>query len=292
MALPQQVQRAAEEAEALEKKLSDPESPSDSETGHEVNDQGTQDDAEVVRQRYASLQGKYNAEVPRLHSEKRDLEARLRQMEEENSALREEIATREANKEYITGEDTESFGEDMVDFVQRAAKQEAAKYAQEAAYLKSEVNRLSRMVEDSSNNATELRVKGFYDSLNQLLPDWEVQNTDQGFLDWLKVADPITGIIRQDILANASNELNASRVVAIFNQYRQEIAPAQNPLAKQVAPGKNRGAGNEPSSPHRWTEGEIREFYDKWTRNQIPNDQALEIEREIQDAVATGRVTA
>ncbi len=296
MALPESVQRAADQAEQLEQMITSGQNqPEEQPVEHSDNSQESQESHEnnedALRQRYASLQGKYNAEVPRLHSEKRDLEYRLQQMLEENSALRDEIAAREANTAYLTEEDSQTYGPEMLDFVQRVAKQEAAKYAQDAAMLKSEVNRLNQMVEASANNTQELRIQAFYDELTQLLPDWETQNSDPAFNDWLTQADPLTGAVRKEILTVAFEALDANRVAAMFMQFRQGVAgnAGTNPLAKQVTPARTR-RGVEPTPSRHWTQKSIAAFYDKWMRKQIPDEEAVKIEREIQDAVATGKV--
>lgn len=101
MALPSSVQKAADYAEVLEKSIQDPNAQVTEPVGNnKPEDQVEADSVEKLRNRYASLQGKYNAEVPRLHQQTKDLESRIQQLMEENNGLRGEVARYEQAKTY------------------------------------------------------------------------------------------------------------------------------------------------------------------------------------------------
>ena len=102
MAVPEQIRKQTEAVQELYKQLNDEESSdvvveeapkADSETGH-ANDSGSNDehsspeslDNDYV-QKYKTLQGMYNAEVPRLHATNRDLQGRVSQLEQLLSSL-------------------------------------------------------------------------------------------------------------------------------------------------------------------------------------------------------------
>lgn len=301
MALPSSIQRAADYADALEQQLhgqvvnNDPAPVTESpEVGNDEpvqQDNQPADDTEKLRSRYASLQGKYNAEVPRLHSRAKELEAQLQQLMEENASLRGEIAKQEEAKSYLTERDSETYGEDMVDFVRRATKQESAHFASEAAKLKSQVEDLRKQMMYQTQATAARREEAFYTSLGTLVPDWETQNTDRGFLNWLEQSDPVYGFQRNEALQRAFQALDSQRVAAIFLEYKQTAQRSSNPLARQVNPKGSRASTDHQGEPMRmWKSSDIAKFYDDWLHKRYTEEQGASIEKEIQDAVAAGRV--
>lgn len=303
MALPASVQKAADYADALEQQMrgqvqgSDPQAeepvPASETEPNGVRTESMQDEPsemEKLQSKYASLRGKYDAEVPRLHNQTKELEARIQQLLDENTSLRGEIAKAAEDKSYLTEQDTDNFGEDMVDLVRRGAREESAKFASEAADLKSQIAQVQEQLRQQAQQESARRESAFYAELTREFPDWETQNTDQGFLAWLNEADPTYGFQRNEALQRAFGNLDAHSVAAIFQEYRNTTRRA-NPLERQVTPTHTKSSGQVGSSqPHVWSQGEIEQFYHRWIHNEIPEEEAKAIEKEINDAVAAGRV--
>ncbi len=293
MALPSSVQKAADYADALEQNMqqgeaqvTEPQNVDDSKS-----QQGDVESVEKLQRRYSSLQGKYNAEVPRLHQQTKDLEARIQQLMDENQGLRGEIARQEEAKSYLTERDSETYGEDMVDLVRRGAKEESAKFAAQAASLKGQVDQLRQQMQMQAQLTAAQREEAFYSTLTAEAPYWETQNTDPGFLAWLEEADPIYGFQRNEALQRAFQAMDAHRVSAIFQEYHQ-AQRSSNPLARQVSPTRSAGSAEPQGETRTWSQSQIASFYEAWRRGQIKDDEAQQLEKEIADAVAQGRVTA
>jgi predicted nucleic acid-binding Zn-ribbon protein len=306
MALPVSVQKAADYADALEQQMAgqvEPAQPVAEETqpaavetepaGQEAAPEQSQPEDEFakLRNKYSSLRGKYDAEVPRLHSQNKELETRIQQLMEENKTLRGEIASSESKTSYLTDKDTEVFGEDMVDLTRRAAREESAKFAQKAAEMQAQIEQLKQQVGTVSSESGAARQDQFYSALTQEFPDWGVQNSDKGFLEWLDLPDPVYGFPRKVALQGAYERLDAHTVANIFREYRNQSAKA-NPLARQVAPAHSRGVASAAEPKKTWTSAEIHDFYEAWRRGDVSEDKARLIEQEINDAVASGRVIA
>lgn len=296
--LPSSVQKAADYADALEQSLKADapveQKPEAAEALSEAEAPKQENETEKLRAKYSSLQGKYNAEVPALHSRAKELEARLQQLADENKALRSEIAEAEAKKPFITEQDVEAFGEDMIDVMRRSAQAEGAKYAQQAAELGNRLVELEQRIAGMNRDSVAARQQAFYSGLTNALPDWEAQNEDPAFIEWLQGTDETFGMRRNDALQNAFQALDAARVAKIFKAYRvAKQPPASSGLAKQVAPTHSRGAGS-PTAPagKTWTQQEIAGFYDAWMHGRVSDEEAQRIEQEINDAVAQGRVSA
>ena len=102
MTLPKQVQKQSEAVQELYKELNKEQAQDESanveENADSVKEQAVQSEPqeqvaednqenETVEQRYKTLQGMYNAEVPRLHADKRDLSNRVSQLEQLLSSM-------------------------------------------------------------------------------------------------------------------------------------------------------------------------------------------------------------
>ena len=115
-------------------------------------------------------------------------------------------------------------------------------------------------------------------TLDEKLPTWRELNTNEEFLNWLRLPDPFSGAIRHDMLKAAYAAGNASRVLAFFNGFLAEeaaVAPAKGdpdvptekvakvPLAKLAAPGRAKtAAGNSaPAEKPIFTRAQIASFY-------------------------------
>nr|DAF30687.1 MAG TPA: hypothetical protein [Caudoviricetes sp.] len=290
--LPYSIQKAADYADAIEQANS---ATTGGDEGSPKADTAAQQDraaeVEKLQARYSSLQGKYNAEVPALHSKNKELEARLQRMQEENQSLRSEIATQESKKAYITEQDTEAYGEDMIDLVRRAAREESAKFAEKAAQLQSRVDQMGNYLRRNEEEMEDQRMANFRAGLSAAVPNWEAQNIDPQFLAWLNDRDPVYGFMRNEALQRAFNDLNVAGVAQIFLAYRNGSARRAEGLARQVAPTHSRGASPTPSAGQRtFTQAEIAQFYDEWRRGNIPDEEAARIEKDINAAVTEGRV--
>lgn len=299
--LPGAVQHAADYADAIEQQLQHASAqPSEQdETGNSPKDsvstqeRSGEDEVEKLRAKYSSLQGKYNAEVPELHQRLKEMEASLQKASDENIKLRQEIADQEAKKSYITDQDTEAYGQDMVDLIRRGAREESAKYARQATDLKARVDAMEARLRNEAAAMENQRMQGFYATLTSLCPDWREQNSDPAFLEWLGEADPIYGFQRNSALQNAFNAGDAERVAQIFTAFRDKGAKKRNGLARQVTPAHSRSAASPAPTNGKKTfsQAEISDFYDKWIHGQISDEDAARIEQEINSAVAEGRVT-
>lgn len=292
MDLPESVQQNADRADEIEQQLA--EGP---ETEVTEQQEPTQDTTEKWEAKYRTLQGMYNAELPRMKQERDALQSRLDSVTQELQTLRQAVAQDEVDTQYITEEDSEVFGSDMVDLTQRAAKQEAAKYSLEAAQLRNDVEQLKAQLGAVQQASYQTARQQYLNRLSELVPNWEAQNTDRGFLDWLDEQDPLVNGSRKQALDEAFNSLNAKRTADIFLAYRNSGSPqprltrAQQELQKQVAPSRRSSAPMPSGEAKRvFTQEDIAAFYDNAMHGRYTPDQAAALEREIDLAVAEGRV--
>lgn len=254
---------------------------------------------ETWQSKFFALKGKYDAEVPRLHSQ-------MREMSQQVQTLMTEAAVAKAQqkpdvapaKTLITEQDKEAFGSDLLDLIDRATEQKLAGNRDLEAQLRAEINELKGKL----GNVTERQVvsdKDRYEaSLSAQVPDWEAMNVDQGFLTWLAEVDPVYGMPRQYALTNAYESLDANRTATIFKQYKATIAPTQRQqpnreLQRQVAPTRSHTSSAPATSAadkRIYSAQDIDTFYSDWRRGMVDENEAVQIERDIHAAINEGRI--
>lgn len=249
--------------------------------------------------KYHTLKGMYDAEVPRLHSQVRELNSQVQTLigEVERAKVQTPV-TEETVKSLITDQDKEAFGPDLIDLIERAAESKVSTLRTRESDLVREISNLKSQLGDVSERQTVSDKDRFLSGLSKMVPEWEALNTDQGFLEWLAVEDPVYGLPRQVALTNAYERLDLDRVASVFNTYKQLVGapkPKHKPnqeLQRQIAPARSRSAAPPADSQDQriFTQGDIGQFYEDCRRGLFTDEEAASFEKVIHAAVAEGRV--
>jgi hypothetical protein len=217
----------------------------------------------------------------------------------------EEVATA---KRLLSDEEVEEYGEELIDVVQRAAKEifqpTIDKLSEENTQLKTQMGQVSSSVVQS-------RRQKLFDGLDDRVRGWRDDNTSPEYLQWLQEPDPYSGEQRHTLLNRAFESNDLARVAAFFEGYRteaavlntagqQEAQPARSPQVRMdtlVAPGTPRG-GSTPGKERgkrQWTQAQIAEFYRSKTNGAFRGDAAgkklAALEADIFAAQREGRIT-
>jgi hypothetical protein len=249
--------------------------------------------------KYHTLKGMYDAEVPRLHSQLREMQTQIQQLIADKAAV-EATKSVEVPKadSLITDEDKEAFGPDLIDLIERATNSKVATLLERETQLTKEINELKGQLGNVSERQGVSDKDRFLVGLGQQVSDWETLNTDSGFLAWLQEVDSVYGIPRNAALTNAYENLDVTRVANIFKTYKQLLpqqAPAnknQQELQRQVAPTRTRSTttpADQSDKPY-WTSDSIEQFYTDWRRGVYEDAEAANMEKQIHAAIAEGRV--
>lgn len=277
--------------------------PSDPPPDNTVSQETKQSDSsdEKWAHKYHTLKGMYDAEVPRLHSELREMKAQINQLVADNAELKEaksvEVPTAAS---LITDEDKEAFGPDLIDLIERATEAKVATLRANEADLKSQIKELKGQLGNVSERQVVSDKDRFLASLGQQVSDWEQINVDPGFLNWLQEVDPVYGIPKHVALNNAYENFDVARVATIFKAYKQTLAPAapapqqnrQQELQRQVAPTRTRTTSQPDDNMDKpmFSNRDIEKFYSDWRRGYYTDDEAASMEQQIHAAIAEGRV--
>lgn len=295
MALPIQVQQQADEAEALAKQLAGEQSSAQQATGNPEQGNGTHVDevhakpSEDYEQKYRTLQGIFNKQTSELRQQLADQAAQMKQLQEQLTEAHR--AAEEQNAAVFgTDEDRANFGSDFVELVERGVDARTAEYRKEIASLKAQLADMGSTLNRVGQDAEVSRHAAFLADLDTLVPGWKEQNNDPAFLEWLRDVDPVSGMVRQDLLSRYEAERNSRQVANIFSAFSGKTSKQSQPkLAQQVSPSRGH-SGAAPQSKPVYTESQIAGFYDAWRRGMYTDEQGKALEKDIELAYAEGRI--
>jgi len=215
-------------------------------------------DDPAAEQRFKVLQGKYNAEVPRLHQEKKQLEQQLAQMQSQLNSTQSILAnfaqppvTQQAPQEQplVTAQEVKEFGADLIDVVRRVAREEVVprvrtleeQFRPTQQTVQQMAPMVSQTAEDSRRTAAQVAHDQMCNGLDAAVTDangnsvWEAVNQSPDFQAWLDAVDPYSGAKRGAMLVQAYESHNVPRVAAFFTGFMKEHA-AVAPTGQQQAP--------------------------------------------------------
>lgn len=254
---------------------------------------------ETWQQKYRTLKGMYDAEVPRLHAQVKELTSRMDQLQREAQAPKTETKPKTAEK-LVTDADVEAFGSDLIEVQRKVAREVAQEFAQDIENLRAENAKLR---EQLTETGTQVSASSFEAKLNRMVPDFEQVNADPRWIDWLNEVDPMLRAPRKAVAQEAFNRGDADAVAYYIGMFKQSIAaPAEEPtktknkeLERQVQP--NRSATPTASVPQKgktYNSSQIQDMFQKAAllggQGKIAEARALEAE--IDAAYMEGRVTA
>ena len=313
--LPRAVQQQVEAAEALLAANNQPETPTPAEPAPEPAPQiqpPVQETAPVAEtaptpapptddaweRRYKTLQGLFNAEVPKLQQQNKDLSAKLQEAIDRLEKQAQQPAATE-QRPAVDPKDVENFGSDLVEMVQRQTQHVLGSVAGKLDAVVADFEKRLTQVEQALRGTTQTVAmtaeEVFFNRLATAVPDWEQVNANDAFLAWLADVDPVYGQPRQAALSAAQQSLDVARVAAIFNAFKATLPKpnqAQNALAKQVSPKTAAAAQPAPIEKPVVTQAQIQAFYKEVATGKYRGREAeaAQLEAVINDAIADGRV--
>ena len=261
--------------------------------------------------KWRTLNGKYKAEVPRLHRQVkqlqgeitglRDLLANLDSLKKEPEKPAPEQTVSQEN--LLKPDEIEDYGADLIDVMRRAGQEGVNPVIQS---LRNEIDVLKRQLGGVSQTVAMSSRDKVFNLLSSKIPNWEELNNDPGFLEWLDQIDPYSGISRQQMLSNAFEKNDGLRVVTFFQGYLNEndamqtaqpaAAPQRTPQKKLddlVAPGRPKAPVAAAQEGKRtWTQAQIAAFYRDVTDGKYRNnpDKKRALEQDIIAAPLEGRL--
>lgn len=308
MALPKQVVAQMAEIEAIEAAMVAPAEPAvntDSAPPETVTPEPV---VEVVssqpeppkepdwQQKYRVLAGKYDAELPRLHTQVKELSAKLDQAMSKLTEVQAAPAKEAQAERLVNDQDVETYGQDLIDLQRRVAREVASEFQGKLNTLAEENKALREQV---NQTGSQVGTMSFEQSLNRALPDFDAINADPLWISWLDEVDPLIRAPRRSVAQEAFETGDVAAIVHYVNLFRQNAAPVkedkrQAELERQVAP--NRSAANSATTSQQgkhYTTAQVEQLFSKVRDLNIRGqmDDAAKLEAEITAAYTEGRVT-
>lgn len=281
MEFPKQVEEAANLAEELHGRMFNanpqPEVQEEEEGTNEQVDtpEQKQEDTEDYVAKYKTLQGKYNAEVPRLHQELRELkEMVFAKIGDASKQVQQEAPKQDPYAEKLAKYKDE-YGEDMLEMARLIAQQEAESRINAA--LKDRVEPVKQQIDSVEETQIRAAQENFMSYLDGVVKsadgkdvDWRGlwSGKDPKFVEFLSKPDP-SGLYTYGDLARLYNDnWDADKLAVIFNTYTQSQAPAPkqqtkpNPVQEAiVAPSRTtQHVAPDAGEKRLWSQDMISEF--------------------------------
>lgn len=321
MELPSQVQRQLDAAAAIEASLLNsglpdtpaPANPTESPPPEPVEPAPTEvapapapaPEPSQTDARYKVLQGKYDAEVPRLHKEAQALRERVEAQDAELKALSQKIQRPAVeSKPLVTSKDVEEYGPEMYDFIGRVAEKVfSEKFLPIIGRMQSEFEARVLATESTVGNVAvrqqQTEEEKFWLRLLDAVPNWQAINETPEWLLWLAEHDRMIGSTRQAVLDQAVATLNSDRIIAVFEQYIEKHKKPEPTvqktvsLASQVSPS-SATATSVPvpqAQGNIWTDAGIQEFYKDVSLGKFRGreEEQARIEADLDAAYSEGR---
>lgn len=256
------------------------------------------EEEERFRKKYETLQGKYNAEVPRLHEELRNLKDQIfERLGSLEAAPKKPLPTEPEVDDFE--EELEQYrlehGSDLLKAIDRIAERRVKSLLQETV---GPVAKKVEDVEEAQYKNAQLDFVGAVDERVAEGIDWRAlwRGENPEFNAFLDQPDPSGFYTYRELAVMSNNQWNADRLAKIFNAFHEAKAPrkapdkpGEKPEARKPTPREEARVSpprtppqQEPEAdePRIWTKAMIKEFeandrkgkYDKATSDALWND--------------------
>lgn len=236
------------------------------------------------RDRYLTLKGKYNAEVPRLASQLKELQEQLIKP-----------SVKESVKEVVNPEEDEDSFESVygTEFVENIRKLINQTVKQEIQPVTDKVD----LVETTQRNDATESFKAYLDENAEGWRDlWE--GKDKGFQSYLKQPDPSGLYTNGELLELYNNAWDADKMVKLFKLYKNETVPntkQKESLTRDkeamIAPSRSKTTP-EPTSKEKkvWTNASMKEFEQADRLGKYSDEESQAMWADLLAAANEGRI--
>jgi hypothetical protein len=179
---------------------------------------------------------------------------------------------------YLTQQDVENYGSELLDVSQRAALQAIAPHLQQT---ESHLQQLARENADLRARQAREQRRRLDQQVEQAIPNYRDFDHDPRWHQWLKGVDLMSGRVRQQLLNEAIQHGNVSRVLSFFNGFQQEAGGS--PQAQTVSGRRARSSSNKPI----YTRAQVAQLYSQHRRGAYAGREA-EWQRQEADIIRAG----
>lgn len=258
--------------------------------------------------KYKVLQGKYNAEVPKMRDEIQSLKQQLdrapldaAEHQQQISQLTQQIETLTGQleaKNQPDGDDidaliSEEYGPELSAHIRKAIEKHTSKPVQtgnDVSDLKKTVENIQRANEQTQHQAkmTSLEAMLKADGI-----DFSQMDSDPLFHEWLAGEEGQSGQARQSFLEHhfASGDLKRAAAFYIAFKAQERSSFDKNPLGNHVDAAQRHSAPDSGTEPETWSATDIERFYADVRKGRLTQAEINKYEQSLARAMQEGRVT-
>jgi hypothetical protein len=253
-------------------------------------------DSELLwEQKYKALQGKYNAEVPRLQQQLADKSTDNGESERyrsENSSLKSQLESVNAQLE-AKGQSSantrdeyldEEYGEEFTNSIDKRID----------AKTNSTNQQLKKMQETNQQNQIDMRKVALSGMLKAQGIDFEQVDSDPMFHQYLTKSEGNTRQQRQVFLNQNFMAGDLHATAAYYTEFKahERSSLKANPLDNHVDVSTNNGAPDAGDEPDIWTTDDMNRLYDDYTKGNITEEVFVSEEQRFFRAQDAGNFRA
>jgi len=280
MSIPRQVEENARMAEELLERSFAPDSEEDEPGGEEEDaaaapsedpeptvEPEPSDDDLTFKERYLTLKGKYDAEVPRLSSELKEFkQAVLERLGSEPSQAEPEAAPEPDPEDPVLAQFREEFGDEHADLMIKLINAQGQKLVKES--LKTSLTPVEEKVKTVEDKQLEAARNDFAQALDTKLEtgNWRqlMDGSNPKFVEFLGEADPSGLFTYGELVQEFSNRWDSDKLAKVFKTFLERETPVKAPTAKPdalIAPSRSTNT-NPPVETDKilWTKESIKQF--------------------------------
>lgn len=131
-------------------------------------------------------------------------------------------------QKFVTAEDVQTYGPELIDVVQRAAREA----------LQPDLAQVAQQTQQTNQRVMQSAQAQMYLDLDRAAPTWREINVNPRFKAWCRLPDVYSGVVRGQLMKDAFQAANAPRVASFFQGF----------LAEEQATGQVPAPGAEPQA--------------------------------------------
>jgi hypothetical protein len=174
--------------------------------------------------------------------------------------------------DYLTADDVQNYGSDLVNFAQRAAAHAVAPHLQS---LEQQNVQLAQRLAQEQRHRLDSQVAA-------AIPNYREIDRDPGWHEYLRTVDPLSGRIRQVLLNDAIQQADAPRVISFFRSYLREGG------GQETQPRQSRASA--PAGTRTYSRAEIGRLYEQRRKGLLTGEAWARQEADIFSAQKDGRL--
>lgn len=293
MAIPKQVQKQADESEALaQEHLNQQPAAAPAAQPAKPADPAPAEPAEPGNweKRFKGLKKTHDITVSKLRKELSEAMAEIETLKKSPApaASGSEVSSTDI-MDALTDQEKQEYSPEFIDMVARLASRVSG------PKVTTEIESRVAKLETTQTMSAEDK---FWKKINDAVPNWRKLQATEDMQAWLLEYDDLLGMTRSEAIAQSQSTLDSSRVIAIFNQYS---APAPTTVldeaeADLIQPEAGSGDGGAPLSADQeiWTVSQVQDFYKRLALGKFKGkdgrERAKQIEKSIEKAREDNRI--